>query len=269
MNLTRLALSNPVAVVAAILLVLLFGVVSLFRLPVQMIPNIERPLIQINTGWRAAAPEEVESEILEPQEEALRGVPGARKIEGSASRGNASLSLTFDVDVQLERALIEVMNRMNRVPSYPPDVTEPVIYAGRDQFGNAIAWFAVRPKPGRDDIEMAAQQDFIDDIVRPRIERVAGIANSNIYGGRTSEVRITFDPYRAAAYNIDIPTLATQTGNNTDTSAGSNDVGRRAFTVRYAGKYEIDEFAEMVLTWRDGAPVRPRDVATVERTLVD
>ncbi len=269
MNLTKPALSNPVAVMSAVLLVLLFGAISLARLPVQMIPNIEQPLIQINTGWRAAAPEEVESEILEPQEEALRGVPGARKMEGSASNGFASISLTFDVDVVLERALIEVMNRLNRVPNYPPDVTEPVIYAGRDQFGTAIAWFAVRPQPGRDDIDIEAQQDFVDEIIKPRIERVSGIANSNIYGGRTSEIRITFDPFRAAAYNIDIPTLAVLTGNNTDTSAGDNEVGRRSFTVRYAGKYELDEFENMVLTWRDGSPVRLRDVATVERRLVD
>ncbi|MBT8135846.1 MAG: efflux RND transporter permease subunit [Gammaproteobacteria bacterium] len=269
MNLTRLALSNPVAVVAAILLVLLFGVVSLFRLPVQMIPNIERPLIQINTGWRAAAPEEVEAEILEPQEDALRGLPGARKMEASASSGSASISITFEVDMPLERALIEVMNRLNRVANYPPDVTEPIIYAGRGQFGNAIAWFAIRPLADRTDINMSEQQDFVEEVIQPRVERVAGIANSDVYGGRPSEIRITFDPYRAAAYNIDIPTLATLTGNNVDISAGSSEVGRRNYTVRYAGKYALDDFSNMVLAWRDGSPVRLRDIATVERTLVD
>ncbi len=266
---TRTALSNPVAVVAAILLVLLFGTISLLRLPVQMIPNIEQPLIQINTGWRAAAPEEVEAEILEPQEDALRGLPGARKIEGSASSGSASISITFNVGMELERALIEVMNRLNRVANYPPDVTEPVIYAGRGQFGSSIAWFSVRPQPGRDDIDISAQQDFIEETIQPRIERVAGIANSDIYGGRSSEIRITFDPYRAAAYNIDIPTLATLTGNNVDISAGASEVGRRNYTVRYAGKYALDDFADMVLAWRDGSPVRLRDIATVERALVD
>ncbi|MDH3647510.1 MAG: efflux RND transporter permease subunit [Gammaproteobacteria bacterium] len=269
MNLTRTALSNPVAVIAAVLLVLLFGTISLLRLPIQMIPNIEQPIIQINTGWRAAAPEEVEAEILEPQEDALRGLPGARKMEASASSGFATISITFNVDMELERALIEVMNRLNRVANYPPDVTEPVIYAGRGQFGSAIAWFAVRPIPGRDDIDMAAEQDFVEETIQPRVERVAGIANSDIYGGRASEIRITFDPYRAAAYNIDIPTLANLTGNNIDISAGSSEVGRRNYTVRYAGKYALAEFSNMVLAWRDGSPVRLRDIATVERTLVD
>ncbi len=79
MKLTRLALSNPVAVIAAILLVFLMGTVALVSLPIQMIPDVQRPFIQINTGWRAAAPEEVESEIIEPQEDMLRGIPGLEK----------------------------------------------------------------------------------------------------------------------------------------------------------------------------------------------
>jgi len=135
LNLTRPSIGNPTAVIVAIIMVLMFGTIALLRMPVQMIPNVERPLIEINTGWRAAAPEEVEAEILEPQEDALRGLPGLEKIQSSASRGSSSITLTFGVDVQLERALIEVMNRLNRVPGYPPDVDEPVIYAGRGEFG--------------------------------------------------------------------------------------------------------------------------------------
>ncbi|MDH3433691.1 MAG: efflux RND transporter permease subunit, partial [Gammaproteobacteria bacterium] len=87
MNLTRISLSNPVAVIAAILLVLLMGVIAVTSLPIQMIPDVQRPFIQINTLWRAAAPEEVESEIIEPQEDVLRGIPGLEKMESSASRG--------------------------------------------------------------------------------------------------------------------------------------------------------------------------------------
>ncbi len=86
MNLTRVSISNPVAVIAAVLLVLLMGTIGLAKLPVQMIPDVQRPYIQITTGWRTAAPEEVESEIIEPQEDVLRGLPGLEKMESSASR---------------------------------------------------------------------------------------------------------------------------------------------------------------------------------------
>ena len=268
MNLTRLAISNPVAVISAILLVLLMGTVALVSLPIQMIPDVQKPTIQINTGWRAAAPEEVESEIIEPQEDVLRGLPGLAKLESTASSGNASISLLFTVDTDLQRALVEVINRLNQVPRYPVDVTEPQIFVGQDQDRTAIAWFALSAMPGNDRI-MASYSDFVREVVQARIERVPGISNSNAYGGRDNEVRITFDPYEAAALGIDIPTLAGLTGNNNDTSGGFNDIGRRQYTLRYAGKYELPEFGDMVLDWRGGNPVRLRDIATVDVVMRD
>ena len=268
MNLTRQAISNPVAVIAAILLVLLMGTIALVSLPIQMIPDVQRPYIQINTGWRAAAPEEVESEIIEPQEDMLRGLPGLVKMVSSASRGQASIALSFSVETELQRALIEVINRLNQVPRYPNDVTEPQIFAGQDQWGSSIAWFGLTPAPGNDR-DIASYSDFVREVVQARIERVPGISNSNAYGGRDNEVRITFDPYEAAALGIDIPVLAGLTGNNYDTSAGFNDIGRRRYTLRYAGKYDLPEFGDMVLDWRGGNPVRLRDIATIDLVMRD
>ena len=265
---TRLALSNPVAVVAAVLLVLLLGVIAMFSLPIQMIPDVQRPFIQIETGWRSAAPEEVESEIIEAQEDALRGIPGLEKMESSASRGNANINLMFSIDTELQRALIEVINRLNQVPRYPIDVTEPSIYAGQDSFGAQIAWFALSRVPGNER-PMASYEDFVREVVRARIERVPGVSKSNAYGGRANQVRITFDPYEAAALGIDIPTLAGLTGNNKDSSGGFSEVGRRQYTLRYEGKYDLQEFGDMVLDWRGGNPVRLRDIAKVEVTMSD
>ncbi|MBT8090330.1 MAG: efflux RND transporter permease subunit [Gammaproteobacteria bacterium] len=268
MNLTRLAISNPVAVIAAILLVLVMGTIAMLSLPIQMIPDVQRSFIQISTGWRSAAPEEVESEIVEPQEDVLRGVPGLEKMESSATRGNANINLMFSVGTDLQRALIEVINRLNQVPRYPNDVTEPRIFAGQDSFGEQIAWFSLTRVPGNER-PMASYEDFVREVVQARIERVPGVSNSNAYGGRANEVRITFDPYEAAALGIDIPTLAGQTGNNNDTSGGFSDVGRRKYTLRYAGKYDLPEFGDMVLDWRGGNPVRLRDIATVAVTMRD
>ncbi len=268
MNLTRPALGNPVAVIVAILLALLFGAISLLRMPVQMIPNVERPLIEISTTWRAAAPEEVEADIVEPQEDALRGLPGLEQMESTASRGRGTITLTFDVNTQLERALIEVMNRLNRVPSYPLDVDQPVVYAGRGRFGSAIAWFAIQPLPGNDR-DITSYQDFVEEVIQSRIERVPGVANSDLYGGRNRELRITFDPYRAAALGVDIPTLARLTAGNDDVSGGFKDVGRRQYTIRFSGKYDLERLQDMVLDWRDGQPIHLHDVAEVSVELRD
>jgi multidrug efflux pump subunit AcrB len=267
-KLTRLAISNPVAVIAAILLVLLLGAVGLVSLPIQMIPDVQRPIITISTGWRAAAPEEVESDIIEPQEDVLRGLPGLIKMESSAAAGAGSISLSFSVETEIQRALVEVINRLNQVPRYPADVTEPRIIVGGDRDETAIAWFSLIALPGNDR-EMASYSDFVREIVQARIERVPGVSSSQAYGGRDNEVRITFDPYETAALGIDIPTLAGLTGNNYDTSGGFNDIGRRQYTLRYAGKYDLPEFGEMVLDWRGGNPVRLRDIATVDLVMRD
>lgn len=268
MILTRLSLQNRVAVVVGGILMLIFGWLSLQRLPIQLTPEVQRPEISINTNWRAAAPQEVESEILEPQEDVLRGLPGARRITSTASQGSAGINIEFDINTDMSRAMLEVINRLNQVPRYPVDANEPTIRLGGNQRGNAIAWFAVQPAEGnlRD---IVSYQDFVDEVIRPRFERIPGVTSSGSFGGRPYEVRITFDPYRAASLGIDLSAVGTNVGNNQDVSAGFSEVGRRQYTIRFAGKMEVAELGELVLEWRDGRAIRLRDVADVELSLQD
>ena len=268
MTLTKIALSNPVAVVVACILVAIFGLLSLSRLPIQMTPDISRPIISIETGWRAAAPNEVESEIIEQQEDVLRSTPGLLRMQSSASFGRGSINLEFQIGTDMNRALIEVMNRLNQVPRYPVDALEPVISVGGSDFDRVIAWFTLTTKPGNDR-DIASYQDFIDDTVITRIERVPGVSSSGSFGGRPYEVRITFDPFKAANIGIDLTRVQNQLGSNNDVSAGLNEVGRRDYTIRFSGKYEVEELGDLVLEWRDGKPVFLRDVATVSMEMVD
>ena len=268
MTLTRLALGNPVAAAVAVLLVLLFGSIALTQIPVQMIPTVVIPRITINTAWRAAAPDEVESEIIEVQEDVLRGVPGVEQMVSTATQGQATVTLTFDVGMSVERALIEVMNRLNQVPRYPTDATEPVLVIGSSMEEGAAAWFTLRVEPGNPN-HIDSYLDFVEEVIQTRFERVNGVATAGMFGGRESEIRITFDPYKAAALDVQLPAVVTLAGNNVDTTGGFTDIGRRQYTVRYAGQYAVSEFEDMVLAWRDGNAVRLGDVAAVERRLVD
>ena len=263
MNLTRLALSNPVAAAVAVLLVLLFGTLALIAIPVQMIPTVVIPRITIQTPWRAAAPEEVESEIIEAQEDVLRGVPGVDKMESSAGQGAGTITLTFDPGVPVDRALIEVINSLNQVQRYPIDAGEPRITTGASNVDSAIAWLSLSATESNPN-DIAGYQDFVEEVVQTRLERIAGVSRTIVFGERASEIRVSFDTYKAAALGVDIPTLARLAGGNTDTSAGFSDVGRRQYTVRFTGRYELEDFGDMVLAWRNGNPVRLRDLATVE-----
>lgn len=268
MNLTKLSLSNPVAVVVAVIMVFLFGIISLLDLPIQMTPNVERPSIQITTTWRAAAPEEIEAEILEPQEDALRGLAGLTSMESTASNGRASISLSFDLDLNLNRALLDVMNRLTRVSNYPIDAQEPSIFSGRGERGSAIAWFALSPKDGSD-LDTTKYQDFVDEVILSRLERVIGVANANSFGGRSQEIRISFDPLKVAATGLSMTELINQSSANTDSSGGFADIGRRQYTLRFSGSYELDEFKNMVLGYNNNSPIRLADVAIIHKVPVD
>jgi len=106
MKLTKSALTSPAAVAVVVALTLLVGMLSLFKLPVQLFPDIERPQIGIQTSWRAASPKEIESEILEPQEQVLRGIPGLESMRAFANRGGAYINLSFGVGTNMDQTLI-------------------------------------------------------------------------------------------------------------------------------------------------------------------
>ena len=266
MFLTRLSLANPVAVAVAVLLVLLFGAISLARLPVQLTPEVEEPAISISTHWRSAAPEEVEAEIIEPQEDALRGLPGATRLLSQSQREQGRITLTFAVGSDLRRALLEVMNRLNRVPRYPPDADEPVISTVGSN-SRAIAWFILKTLPGNER-DIASYQDFIEEVVQTRFERVPGVALSEVRGGREQEIRITFDPYKAASLDVQLPKVV-QLADSDDVTGGFAEVGKRRYTLRFTGSYDLHTLKDMIIDWRQGSPVMLRDVADVAIHPVD
>ena len=267
MNITRACLSNPVAMLVAVLLVLIFGLISLFRLPIQLTPELEEPEITITTPWRAASPNEVEAEIVEPQENVLRGLPGLTEIKAEANEGRAVINLKFAVETDMRRALVEVMNRLNQVSDYPDDADEPSITTV-GQNARAIAWFIIKATE-QNDRDIETYRDFVEEVVQSRFERVSGVARAEIFGGSTKELRITFDPYKAASLGIQLDKVMRIVGTSKDVSGGFVDVGKREYSIRFAGKYDVSNLGEMILEWRDGKPIYLRDVAIIEERLAD
>ncbi len=267
MIIARAAIGNPVATLVGVLLVILFGLISLNRLPIQLTPEVEQPEITITTTWRAAAPEEVEAEIIEPQEKVLRGLPGMTEMLSNARRGQGEISIKFIVGFDLQRGLVEVLNRLNRVPRYPADADEPVLstVGGRSR---PVAWFIIKALPGNTR-DIQSYLDYVEEVVQTRFERVRGVALSEVRGGRKREVRITFDPYKAASLGVEFPLAARLAGGNDNVSAGTVDVGKRRYTVRFTGAFNPTTMGDLVLEWRDGRPVLLRDFADVDVQMED
>ena len=135
MSLTQNSLKNPAGVAVGAAIVLLFGLFSLSKLPVQLFPDIERPQLGISTFWRAASPQEIESEILEPQEDVLQGLPGLQQILAQINQGRCDITLTFGLETDMQKTLIDVISRLNRVPPLPADADPPLVQLGGGGFG--------------------------------------------------------------------------------------------------------------------------------------
>ena len=267
MYLTRSCLANPRALFVGAVLLLIFGSISLSRLPIQLTPELEEPEITITTKWRSASPIEVEAEIIEPQEDVLRGLPGLTEIRAKAFENRGEINLTFAVGMDMRRALIEVMNRLNQVSDYPDDADEPSISTvGQD--AQAIAWFIIKTSENNER-SIESYRDFVEEVIQSKFERVPGVARSEIFGGREKELRISFDPYKIADVGVQLADVMRLAGTSKDVSGGFVNVGKREYSIRFTGRYEAEELGEMILDWRDGRPIYLRDVATIEERLTD
>ena len=264
MKLIERSIRYPVSVTVGVLLVALFGLVALMRIPVQLTPTVEKPEITVETRWPGASPQEVEREIVEEQEEQLKSVEGLRRLTSESMDGRGRVVLEFEVGSDMNANLLKVANKLNQVPSYPDEADEPVISSVNIR-GNAIAWFILKPKPGNP-VNIYHLRDFADDFVKPLIERVAGVARSNIYGGQERELRVVVDPEALAARNVTLLQIATALDEeNRNISGGDFDEGKRRYIVRTTGEFQSPEdVANVIIARHNGSAVYVRDVARVE-----
>lgn len=272
MNLTRLSIANPAAIAVVVALVLTFGAVSIAKLPLQLLPDIERPQISVSTSWRSSAPEEMEAVIVEPQENVLKNISGIAEITTEIQPGQGFINLTFDIGTDMQEALLAVINNLNQAPPLPLDADEPEVTAGGGGGGggrNTTASLLVKALPDSGIADLAPFQDIIEDIVEPRFSRIPGVAKVNLNSRQPKELRISFDPHRTAALGLPLSNISTAVARATDVSGGFADVGRRQYTVRFAGQYDSASLEQMIVGWSGERPIYLRDVATVAVTLSD
>lgn len=266
MDITKAALKNASGVTIIVGIIVFLGVFSLFKLPIQLFPEIERPRIAIQTFWRAASPQEIESEILEPQEEVLQGLPGLENMRAWANQGGAWINLEFGLETDMQKTLIEVISRMNRIPPLPRDALSPNIMLGGWGGGSpALTYFFLQKLPGNN-TEISTYVTFFEDVIRPQIESIPGVARARMESGigGAEEFQIVFDPYRAAELGVDLTNISRLLGSANDVSGGFVEVGRRRYTMRFEGKYQPENMRNLILEWRNGSPITLGDIAEIK-----
>ena len=249
-------LHNPIKIAVGVILLALFGLISLVRMPMQLTPEVEIPTITVQTRWPGASPQEVELEIVQEQEEQLQGVEGVTKMSSESQDSLGRINLEFLVGIDMDEALLKVNSRLSQVPEYPENADEPVISTSSAS-DRAIAWFILSARmppaetieafqaelrrsdpesqvateldavldtsnPGLGElrlrrlasrfpqvgellpakIDIPKLRKFAEDVIEARLERVPGVSNSNVLGGRELEFQVVLDPHKLAARQL-------------------------------------------------------------------
>ncbi|MCB9621450.1 MAG: efflux RND transporter permease subunit [Sandaracinus sp.] len=250
---------RPVTATVGAILVMLFGGLSVADLPIQLTPDVSRPVLNVRTTWPGASPTEVEAEILEPQEDALKSLPGLVRMTSEARPDSGSLSLELEVGTDLDEALVRASNRLGQVADYPDAVREPTIETS-DSTGPPVVVIAIRSIEGRD---VDPYLTWVQDAILPEIQRVPGVGEIRLRGGRETVFDVQLDPTELAARGIRITDAAARLrAELRDVSGGDLDVGRRRFLVRTMAVGATPEDLERVVlgVGPDGTPIRVADV---------
>ena len=262
----KFAVNRPVIVTVAILILCLLGGLSVFQVPVQMIPDIEARVLTVETRWPGATPQDIEKEIIVEQEEYLRRIPGLERITSVAGTASAEIELEFPLGVDINEALILVNNALSQVPSYPENVDEPSISTSSAS-DNPFMFFAVRPVPGNPmNVDIRTQQDFVDDFVRTRLEQVPGVSNVGATGGGERQIRIRVDADKLAQRGLQLIDIRNAIrARNQDVSGGDVNSGKRRYLVRTIGRFtSLADIRNLIVSRQGDALVRLQDVATVD-----
>jgi HAE1 family hydrophobic/amphiphilic exporter-1 len=261
MSLVTSSIRYPVTVAVGVMIAFMGGFIALTAVPIQLTPEVSSPVVSVSTSWPGASPEEIEKEIIQEQEEYLKSVEGVVKMESESYDGFGTISLEFPVGTDITGATVRVTNKLNEVPSYPVNADRPVV-SSSSRFDRAIAWFVVK---GDSTVYVPHMLTFVEDVVRPRLERVEGVAGVNVFGGLEQEIHVTFDPELLASTGITIGELtAALQSENRDISGGDFEEGKRRYVVRTMSRFTTPEHVEQtIVAVRNGVNIRVGDVADV------
>lgn len=263
MNIARFSVMRPVAVVMRIAALVLLGVVCLTRIPVDLLPKITIPTVVVNTTWPNVAPEEMETQVTRPIEQAVSSAPGIQNITSNSTTGSSSVRVQFNWGTDIGQAAVDVLQLVQRARQQLPDdptLQAPVVF----KFDPSTLPIRIYGVSGIPDI--VKLRSLLANEVSPLIASADGVATANVTGGQTRSIIVAVDPIKLQAYGLSLNLVRKRLlEENLNVPAGIARQGDREFTIRSVGYFGSLEEAERIpLAQVNGRPVLLRDVATVE-----
>jgi len=262
MSPSRLFILRPVATTLLMIAILLVGIVAYMQLPVSALPEVDYPTIQVVTFYPGADPEVMASSVTAPLERQFGQVPGLSQMTSTSSFGSSLIILQFNLDQNIDVAEQQVQAAINAGTTYlPKDLPNPPIYSKVNPADAPILTLALTS----DTLPLTKVEDLADTTLAQKISQLPGVGLVSISGGQKPAVRIQANPTALASYGLSLEDLRTVLGQaNVDQAKGVLDGQRQAYTINANDQlFSSDEYRNVIIATKNGAPVRLSDVAHV------
>lgn len=267
MFLTRISVNQPVFATMIMVAMFVIGLFSYQRLPVEQLPNVDFPIVAVVVSYPGATPEAVESDIIEPIEEAVSTLSGLDSIQSTAQSSAAMVLLQFDLEIDSASASQEVREKVSQISGDFPDAAEEAQILRFDPSEIPVLSIGV----SSDTLSPGALTQLTEDVIATRFANLNGVGRASVVGGLPREVQVQLDPDRQTALGIGVVELtgAVRAG-NLDLPAGSVTEGSFQQSVQVEGRIELlRDFDDIIIARRGGQPVRLGDVAVIGTDLAE
>lgn len=254
-----LFIDRPRIIFLIIIAIVVWGVSSYSQMAKEINPEIRLPFIYVSTSYIGASPEEMETLITEKLESKISEIEGVKSLKSTSSLGSSQIEISFDLDVDMEKAENEVREKVAEVKSeLPEDATDPFI--GEAEVGNK--YVLVLNLTGIDDF--AALKNAADSL-EDEIEKIKDVSDVEVYGGLEREIKVLVDPQKLAAYNISLQQITNaMKASNLNMPGGNIHLENKKYNIRTVGKFEsIEDIEGVVVTYIGSSPLYLRDIAVV------
>ena len=265
MTLAGLSIRRPVATTMLMISMMFIGLIAMFSMKSEMLPNMNIPVVTIRTSWNGAVPEDVETQITKKIEEVLPNVEGIDKIESTSQYGMSTIVVKFDYGIDADDKVTDIQREVSRlVNDLPDDADTPVVKKVEAGVGNLTMVVSVS---GASRMEL---NTALENYLKPRLESLTGIGEVNIFGTPDKQVQIQVNGDKLAAFGMSPMELYQMIGSSSQSiPLGTIDTGKKQIVARFMGETNYIDQIENIILRSNGNILRVKDIADVVLTTED
>lgn len=262
MTLSEISISRPVLSIVMSFFILIFGIIGFQYLGVREYPMVDPPIVSVTTNYVGANADVMESQITEPLEESINGISGIRSISSISSDGRSTITVEFELEVDLEAAANDVRDRVSRAVRNLPPEADPPIVTKADAAADVILSISIQ-SPQRTLLELS---DIANRVFKERLQTVNGVAEIRIWGEKKYSMKLLLDPVRMSAYGVTPQEIRTALLNeNVELPSGIIEGYATELSIRTLGRLETEaDFNDLIIVERQGTTVKLRDIGRAE-----